>query len=151
MKDIHCVSEVKISYVPKVKAKDRPQIRKSIDIYKLLIDWVFDSGTIEYKEYFKIILLNSKNRVLGIHSVSEGGISKTVVDIRLIMQIVLLSHASKIVISHNHPSGELSPSKEDNQITESIKKACKIMDIDLLDHLIVSPNGYYSYSDEGNL
>ncbi len=151
MKDIYSVSEVKLSYEPKVKAKDRPQIRVSKDIYNLLIECVFDSKTIQYKEYFKIVLLNRASRVLGIHTISEGGINETNVDIRLILQAALLTHATAIILAHNHPSGELKPSNADNKITERIKQACKLMDIELLDHLIVTPDSYYSYLDEGRL
>lgn len=149
MEDMYSVSEVKLSYKPKVKAKDRPQIRSSRDIFNLLIGSVYDTETIEYKEYFKVILLNNQNKVLGIHLISEGGISETTVDIRLIMQAVLLSHSTKIILTHNHPSGEITPSKSDDKMTEKIKQACKLMDIVLLDHLIVCPDKYYSYADEG--
>lgn len=151
MKDIYSVSEVKLSYQPKVKAKDRPQLKSSEEVHKLLINSVFEAETIEYKEYFNIILLNNRNRVLGIHSVSEGGITQTVVDIRLVMQAALLSHASSIILAHNHPSGELLPSPQDDTITFRIQRACELLDIRLHDHLIVSPDSYYSYADEGRI
>ncbi len=145
------VSELTISYKSKVKSSDRYCIRFSKDAYDLLKREGFNDDTLEYKEYFKVVLLNHANKVLGITTISEGGMDSTVVDVRLILQIALLAHSSNIILAHNHPAGGLSPSTLDDKITEKIKEAAKLMDIKLYDHLIVTSEGYYSYTDEGRL
>ena len=145
------VSELTISYKPKVKATERYTIRYSQDVYKLLMEQAFNDDTLEYKEYFKLILLNKGNKVLGVTTISEGGIDGTVVDVRLIMQTALLAHSSSIILAHNHPAGGLTPSSYDDEVTKKIKEAAKVMDIKLYDHLIVSRHYYYSYADEGRL
>jgi len=146
------VCEVKINYQPTVKLCERPLLNSSRDIYKFLMESeVFDPLTIEYKEFFKIILLNNANRLLGISHLSEGGINQTAVDIRHIMQPAILSNAVALVICHNHPSGHLQPSKDDDRATEQIRAACNLFNIILIDHLIISSENYYSYADEGRL
>ena len=90
-------------------------------------------------------------RVLGVSHISEGGIDRINVDIRHIMQVAILSNATGIVLCHNHPSGNLRPSGNDDRATRQIKEACKIFDISLIDHLIISSENYYSYIDEGRL
>lgn len=82
-------------------------------------------------------------------SISEGGISETTADIRIILQAAILSKASGIIFSHNHPSGNIQPSGDDNRLTQRVKEAANIMKISLLDHLIVSNETYYSFTDEG--
>jgi DNA repair proteins len=149
MSDIYQVSEVKITYHPKVKASERVRIYSSADVYKLLIDNFYDEDTIEHKESFKVVLLNQANKVLGVTSISEGGISETIADIRIILQAAILSNASGIILTHNHPSGNLLPSQEDKTLTQRVKESAQIMRISLLDHLIVSNEAYYSFTDEG--
>ena len=145
------VSELTVSYKPKVKAADRYSIHYPQDAYKLLMEQAFNDDTLEYKEYFKLVLLNGANKVLGITTISEGGMDGTVVDVRLIMQTALLAHSSSIILAHNHPSGQLKPSPQDDRITKKIKEAAKLMDIRIQDHLIVTRDNYYSYADEGRL
>lgn len=142
------VSEIKISYSNKNPLKIK--ITSSKIIYDLIIgQW--DSGTIEYQEEVKIILLNRSNVVLGIYEMSKGGISGTVVDIRIILGVALKCGASSIIMIHNHPSGKLIASDADKTITRKLKQACELLDIDLLDHLIITREGYYSFTDEGIL
>lgn len=145
------VSEVKLTYKNKVKTSERPVVKSSRDIYKLLINSVFDSETIDYRESLKLILLNRAGCVLGVHTVSEGGLAETSADIRIILQAAILGNASGIILSHNHPSGNLNPSVQDDLLTQRLHKAAKLMDISLLDHIIVTSEGYYSYADEGRL
>ncbi len=144
------VSELTVSYKPKVKAADRYSIHYPQDAYKLLMEQAFNDDILEYKEYFKLVLLNGANKVLGITTISEGGMDGTV-DVRLIMQTALLAHSSSIILAHNHPSGQLKPSPQDDRITKKIKEAAKLMDIRIQDHLIVTGDNYYSYADEGRL
>ena len=150
MENLLIANEVKLTYKTKVKASQRPKLTTSREVYELLLR-VYDKDTIELKEYFKIVLLNQANKVLGIHNLSEGGIDGTYCDVRQIMQIAILTNATGIILSHNHPSSNTTPSVGDRRITTAVKQACDIMDIRLLDHLIVTPESYYSFTDEGDL
>ncbi|MDH6535620.1 DNA repair protein [Parabacteroides sp. 52] len=148
---IYKASEVKLTYKSKVKASERPQIRCSQDIYKLLKDSVFDSDTIEHHESLKVVLLNRAGKVLGFHTVSVGGTSECTADTKIIMQAAILGNANAIILSHNHPSGNMSPSPQDDLLTEKLSKVCKLMGMSLLDHIIVTTENYYSYADEGRI
>ena len=143
------VSEVSLIYRSKVKASERPQIKCSQNAYRLFMEnW--DQDTIEHVEEFKLILMNRSNAVLGIMDISKGGISGTVTDIRIILQAAIKANASGIIVCHNHPSGNLNPSESDTKLTRKIKEAGHIMDIQLLDHLILTMDGnYYSFADNG--
>lgn len=150
MKTQHEIAEVSLVYKSKVKASERPKVRCSRDAYDLFIEsWNVD--TIEHVEEFKMLLLNRANTVLGIMTVSKGGISGTVTDVRIILQACLITNSSGIIVCHNHPSGNLTPSESDTKITRKLKDACSIMDIQLLDHLIIDPDNFYSFADNGLL
>ena len=96
--------------------------------------------------------LNRANKPIGVIPLFRGGLTGTVVDVKLIISIALKSLTSSIVVSHNHPSGNRLPSREDSLMTERLKDACKLLDLTLLDHLIVTPDGnYLSFADEGML
>ena len=142
------VAEVELIYKSKVKASERPQVRTSKDGADLLKHF-WSEDKIDFVEQFKVLFLNKANRVLGIFEVSSGGITGTVADPRLIFIAALKANATAIIISHNHPSGNLKPSQADEQLTEKIKQAGKFLDINLLDHVIITSEGYYSFSDEG--
>jgi len=144
------VAEIEIVYKTKIKPSDRPKVRSSSDIYRLLLT-VWDENLIELQEEFKVLLLNRGNKVLGIYHASSGGITGTVADPRLILAIALKAGACSIVLSHNHPSSNLKPSREDEQLTQKINDAAKFHDIKVLDHLIITTNGYFSFADEGLL
>ena len=142
------VSEIKVAYTtsdtPKVK------IKSGDDAYNVLLaSWNLD--TIELQEEFKVLLLNRANEVLGIYPLSRGGITGTVVDQRLIFAVALKCNATGIIICHNHPSGKLLPSEADITLTKSIGKCADLLEINLLDHLIITKNGFYSFSNEGKL
>jgi len=100
-------------------------------------------------EEFWILFLNRSNRVINRMKLSQGGISGTVTDVRMVMKKAIEYLASGIIVCHNHPSGNLSPSESDVKITQKIKEAGNIMDIQLLDHLIISDRDYYSFADNG--
>lgn len=147
--DITSVSEVSLTYKTKVNPKDRSRITSSNDAYKLLFD-IWNKNTIEHIEEFKMLILNRSNAVLGIMSISKGGISGTVTDVRIIFQGALKANASGIIICHNHPSGNVNPSESDRRVTQKIIEAGNLLDIQLLDHLIILPiEGYYSFADNG--
>ncbi len=142
------IAEVELIYKTKIKASERPQIKTSKDAADLLKQ-IWDENKIDFVEQFKVLFLNRANKVLGIFEVSTGGVTGTVADPKLIFVAALKANACSIVISHNHPSGNLKPSQADEQLTQKIKQAGQLLDIKLLDHIIVSSEGYYSFADEG--
>lgn len=146
------VAEVTLSYVTKVKPSERLVVSCSRDAHKIFFD-SWDQSTIEHKETVKMLLLNRANKVLGITTLSEGGISGSLMDVRMIYQYALKGNASGIIIAHNHPSGNSNPSESDQKITNKIKEAGNLLDIQLLDHIIVTPERdlYRSFADEGQL
>lgn len=148
--DLSIVSEVTLVYRNHIKPADRPSISSSKDAFKIFQDtW---EHTFEHSESFRLMLLNRANKVLGISTVSNGSLSGTIADVRIIMQYALKANAQAIIVSHNHPSGNQKPSECDLTITKKISEAGKILDIPLLDHLILTPdNNYYSFADEGLL
>lgn len=150
-KNLFELREVQLSYKVKSQMDQQPLLTCSETTYKFLIEKCYDPETIEYRESVKVIFLTHKKMVLGVMNHTEGGMDSTMIDIRIIMQASLLSAATGIILSHNHPCDLLVPSRNDNMMTENLKSACKIMNISLIDHIIVSNNGYYSYSDEGML
>jgi DNA repair protein RadC len=141
------ISEVKLIYRTKIKASERLKVKCSRDAYDIFIEnW--DPDSIEHTEEFKILLMNRSNSVLGIFPVSKGGLSGTVTDVRLIYQAAIKANASGIILAHNHPSSNINPSESDIKITQKIKDAGILMDIQLLDHLIICTDGdYYSFAD----
>jgi len=144
------VAEVTLVYRTKVKAADRPQIKSSFDAFVVLTNqW---SDLIEFQEEFNILLLNRANRVLGIYHVSKGSACGTVVDAKIVFTAALKANATSIILAHNHPSGNLQPSQQDIDLTEKLKKCGELLDIQVFDHLILTPeDGYYSFADEGML
>ena len=141
------VSEVRLSYHSKVQISDSPQITSSKDAANVL--WANWSNDLELLESFNVLLLNRANRVKGIFTASKGGVSGTVVDAKIIFAAAIKSLACSIVISHNHPSGNLQPSKVDIDLTNKLVEAGKVLDVTVLDHLILTTEGYYSFADEG--
>ena len=131
------IAEIELKYSPTTNKKDRTIITSPESAYKAFLDsWNID--TIELFEEFKVMLLNRANEVLGIYTLSKGGITGTVVDIRLLFAVVLKSAASSIILAHNHPSGNLVPSKADKRLHEKIKKVADYLDIQVLDNLIIT-------------
>lgn len=102
-------------------------------------------------EEFWVLLLNKANKQIGKYKISSGGISSTIVDSRIILKYAIENLASNVVLVHNHPSGSLSPSRDDIELTKKIIIGCKALDIIVLDHIIIGQNKYYSFSDEGLL
>lgn len=142
------VSEIKVSYQPKFKASERPKINQSKDAYNILFNnW--DQGRIEMNEQFYILLLNRANKVIGMTEISSGGFSGTLVDPKLVFGIALKSCASGIILCHNHPSSNLKPSQSDLTLTRRLVEAGKLLDLLILDHIILTKRGYFSFGDEG--
>lgn len=111
----------------------------------------FEPGEIEMQEYFKVLYLNNRNKILGIHTVSMGGCEATIVDMKILFSGALLAKAAAIIVCHNHPSGELRPSIQDDKLTHKIREGCNLLDIKLLDHIILTASDFYSYNDESRL
>lgn len=122
-----------------------PQIKCSRDVFDLVSPSLSDLP----HEEFWILFLNRSNKVINRMRLSQGGISGTVTDVRLIMKKAIENLSSGIIVCHNHPSGNLTPSESDTKITNKIKEAGAIMDIQLLDHLIICDRDYYSFADNG--
>jgi len=143
-------AELELVYKTKVKPSQRPQISSSGDIYRLFRrSW--NEEKIEMVEEFKVAYLNRANRVLGVMEVSTGGITGCVADPRIILAGAVKINAVNIVLVHNHPSGSLKPSRADEQLTAKIKEAARFLDMDVMDHLIITDEEYYSFADEGLL
>ena len=130
-----------------IKQAERKQIVSSETVCEILRPII---GDIEIEEFWAVYL-NQANKVIRKERLSAGGIAGTLVDVRLIMKGALLCNATGMIIAHNHPSGNEKPSKEDNLITEQVKKAAETLNIRLIDHVIVTSNTYYSYMDNGML
>jgi DNA repair protein RadC len=142
------VAEIQLSYRTTVKPSLRPKIRTSKDTYEILLE-SWDDSKIEFVEQFKVILLNRANKVLGIFEVSTGGVAGTVADPKVIFAAAIKTNASGVILSHNHPSGNLIASKSDIELTKRLKEGGRLLEIDLLDHVIISAEGYFSFADEG--
>lgn len=143
--------EIKISYKSDKGVYLSKSISSSVDAYNYLKEFYSDDD-ICCQEHFVVMFLNRANKPIGAIPLFKGGLSSTIVDCKLIFATALKSLASSIIISHNHPSGNLTPSAEDRRITAKIKEGCTLLDLSLLDHVILSPDEkYYSFADEGIL
>lgn len=143
--------EVSISIKYKKSLKtELKRIVTSRDAYEVF-QLMFNSDTIEWTEEMILICLNRANKVIGFYKVSKGGVSGTVCDPKVIFFTALNCGASNIMLAHNHPSGNLSPSGNDLDLTRKIRDAARLFDMELLDHLIVTTEGYYSFQDEGTM
>jgi DNA repair protein RadC len=138
------IAEVELIYSTKVKPSNRVKISSSKDAYEIL-NQTWNENTIELREEMKVILLNNSHKVLGIYNVSHGGITGTVADPKLIFA----ANATDIILAHNHPSGNSQPSKADIGLTNKCKEIGELFDIKILDHMIMTTEGYYSFADEG--
>lgn len=142
------LNEIDIVYKPMRDMDERPQITCSGDAYAVFWEnW--DDMKIGIVEHFKVLFLNRANKVLGVHTHSTGGQSGTVVDRKLIFGAALKSGACALIFAHNHPSGNLQPSEQDERLQQRLEECGNVLDIAVLDHVILSgtDNGYYSFGD----
>lgn len=144
------VSEVTLSYKNRVPYQQRQKVTSSDNVYEIL-KTIFPAETMDYRETFIVLYLNKAHHTLGYSIISEGGTSRVAVDVKMIMQGALLANASAIIIAHNHPSGRLHPSAEDRNLTKRVEDAAKLFDITVLDHLIVTSEDFYSFSNNGDI
>jgi DNA repair protein RadC len=144
------INEVSL-YYPKPEVTEQILIKNSNDAHNAVIS-VMEERLMGVREEFVVLYLNRANHVIGSYCEFKGGITGVAVDIRLIFTVALKCLAVSIIVAHNHPSGILTPSKEDLDLTSKVKEAGSFLDILLLDHLIVNNKGeYYSFADNGTL
>lgn len=123
------------------------KIQNSSDTHKF-ISKIFNNEVLDVREEFLVLFLNRNNITIAWSKISSGGLSGTVVDTRLIFKQALDCLASSIILAHNHPSGNLKPSEQDIAITNKIKQGAKLFEMNVLEHLIITSEGYYSFADE---
>ncbi len=143
------VPELAVSYTRSGK-RQFGKITSSKDAADFIRE-TFGEGQVELQEQFIVLYLNQANEIIGYYKHSKGAINATVADIRIVLATALKALAVSMVIAHNHPSGNLKPSRADEQLTDKIKQSSTLMDVKLLDHIIVTRDGYYSFADEGLL
>lgn len=148
--DLYQLTEIELTYKSNCSYNERHKVTSAKVAFDLLLNnW--NENKIELLEQSKILLLNRSNQVLGIFHLSTGGTSGTVVDPKQVFAVALKANASGIILAHNHPSGSLCPSDADDKITQKLYKAGKLLDIEVLDHLIITKEGYYSFAETGRL
>jgi DNA repair protein RadC len=140
--------EIRLSYKGRVKPSLLPKIANSKDAFKVLREH-WNEHKIEFVEQFNVLVMNRAHRVIGVYKASSGGCAATIADPKLIFAAAIKSNAAAIILSHNHPSGNLSPSEEDIKLTATLRKAGEFLELPIVDHLIVTSEGYYSFADEG--
>ncbi len=129
------------------QALEKAQIKESKDAANYLRPEI---GDLAYEEFW-VLFLNRQNKVIDKQKLSQGGMTGTVIDVRLVMKLALEKHAISLIFCHNHPSGNLEPSDADKKITRQLKEAAALMEIPVIDHLIVTQSGFFSFADEGML
>jgi len=144
------ISEITLCYKSKLRAEEAPTVNSSYSAYKQLLKY-WNMDTIELREEFKIILLNTKLKAIGLIDISVGGLDAAFVDIRIIFAAALKCRATSIILAHNHPSLDTKPSAADLKLTNDIVNAGKLLRITVFDHLIITPKTYYSMADNGVL
>lgn len=144
------IAEIELVYKTNVKVADRPVIKTSSDSYEIAkLCW--DMNQIELVEHFKVLLLNCASQVLGVYHLSVGTTTATLVDMRLLFTTAIKANAISVILIHNHPSGSLKPSEADRNMTTKVLDAARLLDIRVLDHVIITAEGYFSFADEGLL
>jgi DNA repair protein RadC len=141
------VAEMSIVYNQIIKASDRPKISNSQDAAAVLRPLV--GADMDVREVFYVLYLNRLNSVVAAYKVGVGGVAGCMVDIRLVMFGAISHLATGVILCHNHPSGNLKPSQPDIEQTKKIREGAKLFDIMVLDHLILSSEGHYSFADDG--
>lgn len=146
---INLVNEVSIIY-KRTLYDEKMRITSSLDASNIFRK-IIDEHRIDYKEIFCVMLLSRANQVLGVSEIGSGSTAGVVMNTIEVFQLAILSNCSGIIICHNHPSGKLVASTPDILVTKRLKEGAKLLDISLLDHIIITSEGHYSFSDEGML
>ena len=128
----------------------RPKVSSSEDAYRY-IKKIIDNNRLDYVETFYLLTLTNANRVLSVSQIASGAQKGVIVNTKEIFQSCLLLHAANFIVAHTHPSGELKPSNSDIKVTKELLKTATLLDLTLLDHLIISSEGYYSLADNNQM
>ena len=147
---INNVAEIQIMYSTKYKSSEMPKIERSKEAYDVLINF-WPVERLEYQEDFYILILNRANKVIGLCHISKGGTTATVVDLKIVFSVALKANAQALIFAHNHPSGNLNPSKADIDLTRRAREVALLLDMQILDHIIISQSGFHSMADSGDL
>ena len=142
--------KIQISWDKKVKKSELIPLTSSTQSVAVLRE-IFSKDTFDWTEEMILLCMNRANKIVGFYKVSSGGISGTICDPKVVFTIALNCGASSIILAHNHPSGNTTPSQADKLITQKIKSGGEILDIKLLDHVILTDESYYSFADEGEI
>jgi len=144
------LNEIRITYHRHVLDIACKTISSSADA-QMVFRALWPEGSMDHRESFYALYLSRANQILSYYRVSEGGLAGTVADIKVIFQTALGCNAASLIVAHNHPSGNLKPSTADEELTRKIRQAGKMLELPLLDHLIVTSEGCYSFADQGLL
>jgi len=144
------VARITLSYSCEIAPSDRLKVNDSKDSVKIFRQ-LWNPDTLELQEHFGVLLLNNSNRAMGFYPLSSGGMTSTIIDVRLILIAALNASAVGIIACHNHPSGIIYPSVSDRELTEKIRKAAELLDLQFLDHIILTKENYFSFADNGEL
>lgn len=148
--ELYKLTEIELTYKSNRSYNERHKVTNAKVAFDLFLNnW--NENKIELLEQSKILLLNRSNQVLGISHLSTGGTSGTAVDPKQVFAVALKANASGIILAHNHPSGNLQPSDADDKITQKLYRAGQLLDIEVLDHLIITREDYYSFAESGRL
>lgn len=131
--------------------EELPRVKDSLETYHWLMSEIYDRTEVDVFESFYAVFLDKSNGIKGYIKVSSGGVNNVLADPKVIFCAALKCLASGIVVSHNHPTGNTAPSKEDRTLTKRLAEGAKLLDMVLIDHIIVSPSRYYSFRDHGEL
>jgi DNA repair protein RadC len=142
------IAELTLTYQYTLPPAERLFVKSSIEAAEIFRPYFDDC--IEFKEHAYVMLLNQAQHVIAIYKLSEGALAATLIDVRLLFCAALKSLASKIILCHNHPSGSLHPSKQDIEFTRKVKEGAKLLEMDVVDHIIVTREGHYSLADNGD-
>lgn len=144
------VARIEISFIPKIDPTLRPIVKTAQDAYSHFINH-WNMGHIYLMEELYVMLLNTKGAVMGIYPLTKGNEQSTLVNFKLISLLVVGSMARGVILAHNHPSGDLLPGLDDKNSTQKMKQILTLYDVKLIDHLIISPNGFFSFCEDGLL
>lgn len=143
------VAEIELNYRPRIPVSTLPKVSGSRDAAEILRSaW---SNQISFREEFWAMYLNRANRVLAVYKISEGGSTATIADPRIIFSAALQINAHAIILAHNHPSGNLSPSDQDRRLTKQLCAAGEVLEIKVIDHIILTQDSFLSFADEGHI
>jgi DNA repair protein RadC len=149
---VEFLNEIKVQYEHKPVKIGKGTIKRSEDVIPILKE-IYNLDRITYQEEVVVLMFDFSQKLIGYFKLSSGGLTSTIVDTRLLFSVALKSLATGVILSHNHPSGNLKPSSQDIEMTKRLYEAAKIMEINVLDHIIVSPDpsSFYSFADHGQI